>query len=170
MRSWRRLILCVRLAQTPEPARGFHALFKCCEPAICAARLTTVNRTPGIVLGFGACSNADDTDANSQHEQQEPHSRLLGWPLSYKCPLSRFIPYPCAMRRGGLRLTSPKLPELLSRAIRPSDCPALIHGRGFFVIKANARPQFSAAYRSFAQQATTMFFPHFVDACSREPD
>jgi hypothetical protein len=125
---------------------------------------------PGIVLGFGACSNADDTDANSQHEQQEPHSRLLGWPLSYKCPLSRFIPYPCAMRRGGLRLTSPKLPELLSRAIRPSDCPALIHGRGFFVIKANARPQFSAAYRSFAQQATTMFFPHFVDACSREPD
>jgi hypothetical protein len=46
----------------------------------------------------------------------------------------------------------------------------LIHARGFFVIKANARPQFSAACRSFAQQATTMFFPHFVDACSREPD
>ena len=32
------------------------------------------------------------------------------------------------------------------------------------------RAQFSAACRSFAQQATTMFFPHFVDACSREPD
>jgi hypothetical protein len=46
----------------------------------------------------------------------------------------------------------------------------LIHARGFLVIKANAHPQFSAAYRSFAQQATMMFFPHFVDACSRELD
>jgi hypothetical protein len=27
-----------------------------------------------------------------------------------------------------------------------------------------------AKCQSFAQQATTMFFPHFVDACSREPD
>jgi hypothetical protein len=139
MRSWRRLILCVRLAQTPEPARGFHALFKCCEPAICAARLTTVNRTPGIVLGFGACSNADDTDANSQHEQQEPHSRLLGWPLSYKCPLSRFIPYPCAMRRGGLRLTSPKLPELLSRH-QTVRLPRVDPWAGLFCYKSECSP------------------------------
>ena len=31
---------------------------------------------------------------------------LLGWPLSYKCLLSRFIPYLCAMRHGGSRRTS----------------------------------------------------------------
>ena len=29
--------MCVRLAQTAEPARGFHALFKCCEATVCAA-------------------------------------------------------------------------------------------------------------------------------------
>jgi hypothetical protein len=63
-----------------------------------------------------------------------------------------------------------KLPESLEPPSDRPTAPRLIHARGFFVIKANARPQFSAGCRSFAQQATTMFFPHFVDACSREPD
>jgi len=94
MRPGWRLVLRIWLAITAEPARGVHALLECHKPAIRAAAAAAVVRTPRIVLGFGACSNADDTDANSQHEQQEqePHSRLLGWPLSYKCLLSRFIP------------------------------------------------------------------------------
>jgi hypothetical protein len=60
-----------------------------------------------------------------------------------------------------------KLPALLSRH-QTVRLPRV--ARGFFVIKANAHPQFSAACRSFAQQATTMFFPHFVDACPRKAD
>src|SRR5215469_16070562 len=107
MWSGRRNILCIRLAVAAKSARGGHALFKAYETAIrsAAGRSLAVKRAPRIVLGFGTCSNADDTDANSQHEQQEPHSRLLGWPLSYKCLLSRFIPYPRAMRQGGLPRT-----------------------------------------------------------------
>src|SRR5262249_41367748 len=102
MRSGRRNILCIRLAVAAKSARGVHALLKCCEATIRAAIIeTAVNCAPRIVLGLGACSDADDTDANSQHEQQEPHTRLLGWPLSYKRLLSRFIPYPRAMKRAG---------------------------------------------------------------------
>src|SRR5262249_432644 len=96
MWSGRRNILCIRLAVAAKSARGGHALFKAYETAIrsAAGRSLAVKCAPRIVLGFGTCSNADDTDANSQHEQQEPHSRLLGWPLSYTSLLSRFIPYP----------------------------------------------------------------------------
>ena len=90
----------IPLAVAAKSARGFHALFKGYETAIraAAAHSTAVNRAPRIVLSFRACSNADNTDANSQHEQQEPHSRLLGWPLSYKCPLFVFIPGPRGQR------------------------------------------------------------------------
>jgi len=88
----------IRLAVAAKSARGVHALLKCCEAAIRAAARIAVIRAPRIVLGFGACSNADDRDTNSQHEQQEPHSRLLGWPLSYKCPLFVFIPGPRGQR------------------------------------------------------------------------
>ena len=87
----------ISLAIAAETPGRLHALFKAYETAIRAA-LATVVRTPRIVLGLGACSNADDADANSQHEQQEPHSRLLGWPLSYKCPLFVFIPGPRGQR------------------------------------------------------------------------
>jgi len=81
MRSGRGNILRIRLAVAAKPARGVHALLKCCEAAIRAAIVeAAVNCTPRIVLGLGGCSNADDTDTNSQHKQQEPHSRLLGWP------------------------------------------------------------------------------------------
>src|SRR5215469_17377756 len=81
MRSRRGHVLCIRLAVAAEPSRGFHALLKCCETAICAAAVkVTVISAPRIVLGLGACSNADDADTNSQHEQQEPHRRLLGLP------------------------------------------------------------------------------------------
>lgn len=84
MRSGRGLILRIEVAKASEPARGGHALFKGCETAIRAAadRSTAVNRAPRIVLSLGMISKADDTEANSKHEQQEPHSSLLGWPLS----------------------------------------------------------------------------------------
>jgi hypothetical protein len=69
MRPGWRLVLRIWLTKAAEPARGIHALLKCCKAAICAAaRPTAVNRAPRIVLGFGVISNADDADANSQDE------------------------------------------------------------------------------------------------------
>jgi hypothetical protein len=77
MWSGRRHVLRIRLAQAAETARGFHALFKRHKPAICRAACYVVNRAPGIVLGFGAISNGDDTDANSQDQYKELHGHLL---------------------------------------------------------------------------------------------
>jgi hypothetical protein len=79
MRSGWRLVLCIDVAKAAEPARSGHALFKAYETAIrAAAFLAAIIRALRIVLGFGACSNANDVDADAQREQQEPHSRLLG--------------------------------------------------------------------------------------------
>ena len=107
MRPGWRHVLRIPLAVTAKSARGFHALLKCCEAAIRAAAVVahTVVCAPRIVLGLGACSDTDDTDAKSQHEQQGPHGDLLGWPLSNKCLLSCFIPYPRAMKRARSRPT-----------------------------------------------------------------
>ena len=102
----------VRLAVAAKSARGIHALFKAYETAIRAA-LATVVRTPRIVLGLGACSNADDADANSQHEQQEPHSRLLV-PPNINAYLSALFPAP--IKRDGSQPTWAKLPELVRKA------------------------------------------------------
>jgi hypothetical protein len=78
MRSGRGLILRIPVAKASEPARRGHALFKGYETAIRAAAgpSPAVNRAPRIVLGLSACSDADDKDANSQHQQQEPHGSL----------------------------------------------------------------------------------------------
>jgi hypothetical protein len=87
MRSERGLILRIEVAKASEPARGGHALIKGCETAIRAAagRSLAVDRAPRIVLCLGTISKADDTEANSQHEQQEPHSSLRvlahGWQM-----------------------------------------------------------------------------------------
>ena len=73
---------------------------------------TAVNRAPRIVLP--PRRDADDTGANSQHEQQEPHSLLLEWPPSYKCLF--FVFYSMLtreMRRAGIAANVAKLPELL---------------------------------------------------------
>jgi hypothetical protein len=53
-----------------KPSRGFHALLKGRETAICpAARCSlAVNRAPRIVLGLGMRSSADHTDANPKQE------------------------------------------------------------------------------------------------------
>jgi hypothetical protein len=70
-------VLSIWLAQAAEPARGFHALFKCCEATVCTpAHPAAVNRAPRIVLGLSAIFNADEKDANSQNKKQEPHGRL----------------------------------------------------------------------------------------------
>jgi hypothetical protein len=57
----------ISLAIAAETPGRLHALFKAYETAIRAA-LATVVRAPGIVLGLGACSDAYNSDANSQHE------------------------------------------------------------------------------------------------------
>src|SRR6266702_7296319 len=60
MRPGWKLILCVRLAQATEPARGIHALLKCREPAIGAPVVeVAVIRAPRIVLGLGTRPNAE---------------------------------------------------------------------------------------------------------------
>jgi hypothetical protein len=53
------------LAQAAKPASGFHALLERHKPAILATQCIVINRTPWIVLSFGATSNADDANANS---------------------------------------------------------------------------------------------------------
>jgi NADH:ubiquinone oxidoreductase subunit E len=117
----RGLILRIAVAKASEPVRGGHALFKAYETAIraTASRSTiAVNCTPRIVLCLGACSNADDTDANSQHEQREPHSRLLEWPPSYKCLFFVFL-FHAHQRdeaRAGLSASVAKLTELVRAA------------------------------------------------------
>jgi hypothetical protein len=80
MRTRWRLVLRIRLTIAAEPSRGFHALLKGRETAIrpAAIRPAVVQRAPRIVLSLSAISKADDTEANSEHEQQEPHGRLLG--------------------------------------------------------------------------------------------
>jgi len=86
MRTRWRLVLRIRLTIAAEPSRSFHALLKGRETAIRpAARCSlAVNRAPRIILCLGACSNADDGEANSrQEEEQELHGRLpiLGFSL-----------------------------------------------------------------------------------------
>jgi hypothetical protein len=50
-------------------------------------------------LRLGTCSNANDTDANSQHEQQEPHGRLLGWSPAINGIAANFAKLPELVRK-----------------------------------------------------------------------
>src|SRR6516225_12136681 len=56
MRSRRRHVLRIRLAIAAEPSRGYHALLKAREAAICTAAIpsTVIQRAPRIVLSLGA--------------------------------------------------------------------------------------------------------------------
>ena len=103
MRSGWRHILRIWLAKAAEPPSSIHTLFKGYETAIraAAAHSTAVNRAPRIVLSFRACSKADNTDANSQDEQQEPHSRLLGLPQAINVYSRSLFHAQRKMRREG---------------------------------------------------------------------
>jgi hypothetical protein len=69
MRSRWRLVLRIRLTIAAEASRGGHALLESRETAICPAAVDiAVNRTPRIILGFGAHSDSDDGDTNPQDE------------------------------------------------------------------------------------------------------
>jgi hypothetical protein len=77
----RGLILWIEPAESVEPARGFGALFKCCEAAVCnpANHSIAVDYAPRIVLdpGPGRHANPDDADTNdAEHEWQDPHDPL----------------------------------------------------------------------------------------------
>ena len=80
----RGLISIILHAKAADPAHGVLTLLKCCEPAILATKVGTVNQAPGVVLGLSSISETDDADANSKHEQQGPHGDLLAATLLYK--------------------------------------------------------------------------------------
>jgi hypothetical protein len=76
MRPRWRPVLRIWLTKAAEPARGIHALLKCCKAAICAAtRPTAVNRAPRIVLGLGARHYPGSHDENCQHKKQDSHDQ-----------------------------------------------------------------------------------------------
>jgi hypothetical protein len=77
-------------AECTEPARGFGALFKFCEAAVCnrANRSIAVNCAPRIILdpGRGGRADPDDADTNDpEHKWQEPHntSEISGSPTTH---------------------------------------------------------------------------------------
>src|SRR6516165_10154281 len=76
--GWR-YVLRIRLAQATEPARGFHALFKCCEAAICGtAKSVAINRAPRIVLSFCWSVQHSCCDDNTERKQDKSHPYLTG--------------------------------------------------------------------------------------------
>jgi hypothetical protein len=82
-------------------AVGGLALLKSCEPAI--PNTVPIQGAPRIVLSLGGFSNADNTDANAQHKQQEPHARLLVTPAinAYARVLLPVVPGP-SYSSGGI--------------------------------------------------------------------
>lgn len=77
MRSGGRLICIISNTETADTPDSGQALLKTDEATIDRTVWgPRIFRTPGIVLGLGAISEADDTDAR-QNQQQEPHRGLL---------------------------------------------------------------------------------------------
>jgi hypothetical protein len=60
MRPGRGLVLVIDLTEPSDPAHGVQTLLKGCEAAVCSIEFAIVVRAPRIVLGFGACFNADE--------------------------------------------------------------------------------------------------------------
>src|SRR6516165_2827778 len=112
--GWR-YVLRIRLAQATEPARGFHALFKCCEAAICGtAKSVAINRAPRIVLSFCWSVQHSCCDDNTERKQDKSHPYLpLASPniaLVGNFDVNQIEP-PAASRRPGLsrNTTTPAL-------------------------------------------------------------
>jgi hypothetical protein len=78
MWSGRRHVLPVRLAKATEPARGFHALFKCCETAVCTAVACpiAINCAPRIVLGVTRTVEHSHCREDTEHKQNKSHRSL----------------------------------------------------------------------------------------------
>jgi hypothetical protein len=97
-RPWdlRRLISIILCTKPSNSAHVGHTLLKRCKSAIRSTAAAAILGAPRIVLGLGALCYSDDPHANSQHEQQDPHGRILVAPC-YKCLSSCFIP----SRAGG---------------------------------------------------------------------
>jgi hypothetical protein len=86
-------LICTILGAEPTIADLGKALLKIREPAIHSA-VAAVLCTPWIILRFGRFFNADDADANSQHEQQELHGRLLVAPRGINANAHVLFPAP----------------------------------------------------------------------------
>jgi len=71
------LICTILYAEPANSADIGQTLLKTCKPAILGTGAVAILRAPWIILGFGAISKANDSDANSQREQQEPHGSLM---------------------------------------------------------------------------------------------
>jgi len=100
-------MICTTLYAEPadSPDVG-QALLKCREAAFLgAAKSSAILRAPRIISSFDSCPNANDADANSQREQQEPHGRLPG-PSAINATLM-FISSFGATRRGEPKRISP---------------------------------------------------------------
>jgi len=71
--GWRH-VLRIGLAEATKPARGCHALFKCCEATVCtaAAPPTAVNRAPRIVLSLGWSVEHSRRSDDTEYKQDEP--------------------------------------------------------------------------------------------------
>jgi hypothetical protein len=83
-------------AESANTADIGQTLLKTCKPAILGAGAVAILRAPWIILGFGAISKANDSGANSQREQREPHGSLMASPrvtLSYKVRLLKLTHY-----------------------------------------------------------------------------
>jgi hypothetical protein len=109
VRAGRRLICIISNAETADTPDSSQALLKSDEATIDGTIWSPrIFRTPGIVLGLGAILNAKDTDASCNHEQQEPHRRLL-----MRRNIYMLCCKPLCNEARGIAANVAKLPELL---------------------------------------------------------
>ena len=116
-RTTRGLIRTILYAEPANTTDIGQALLKTCKPAILGTGAVAILRAPWIILGFGAISKANDSDANSQREQQEPHGSLMASSsvaLSYKFPLFTFY---SMLTRDQARRTASNIAKLQTKAL-----------------------------------------------------
>jgi hypothetical protein len=109
VRAGRRLICIISNAETADTPDSGQALLESDEATIDGTIWSPrIFRTPGIVLGLGAILNAKDTDASCNHEQHEPHRRLL-----MRCNIYMFSCKPLCNEARRITANVAKLPGLL---------------------------------------------------------
>ena len=101
------LICTILYAESANTADIGQTLLKTCKPAILGAGAVAILRAPWIILGFGAISKANDSGANSQREQQEPHDSLMASPrVAFSCKFRLFTFYSMLTRDQARRIAS----------------------------------------------------------------